>query len=86
METDISNYALIIDENNEVYLVAFHSQTFISTELSYNTYNKKFLAIFKPFKIWYYYLENPAFSINVIIDHKNLEYFSITKILTYRQA
>ena len=53
-------------------------------ELNYNTHNKKLLAIFEAFKIWQHCLESPAYSI--IMDHKNLEYFSTTKILTQRQV
>ena len=55
-------------------------------ELNYNTHNKELLAIFEAFKIWWYYLEGLAYSINIIIDYKNLEYFSTTKILTRRQV
>ena len=91
METNASDYALaailfIVNEDNEVHLVAFHSCTFTVVELNYNTYDKELLAIFKAFKIWQYYLEGLAYSINVIMDHKNLEYFFTTKVLTQRQA
>ena len=55
-------------------------------ELNYNTYDKELLAIFEAFKIWQHYLEGPVYSINVIMDHKNLEYFSTTKVLTQRQV
>ena len=72
-----------MDENNEVHPVAFHSWTFIFVKLKYNIHDKEFLAAFK---IWYYYLKSLAFFINIIIDHKSLEYFSITKVLTYRQV
>jgi len=87
METDASDYALaailfIINEDNEVHLVVFHSCTFTAVELNYNTHDKELLAIFEAFKIWQYYLEGLAYPINVVMDHKNLEYFSITKILT----
>jgi len=51
-----------------------------------NTHDKELLAIFEAFKIWRYYLEGLAYSINAITDYKNLKYFSITKILTQRQA
>ena len=89
METDALNYALatilfIVNEENEVHLVAFHFCTFTMVELNYNTYNKKLLAIFKAFKIWWHYLEGLVYSIDVIMDHKNLEYFSTTKMLTWR--
>ena len=57
METDTSDYALIailsiINEDNEVYPVAFYYCTFIVVELNYNTYDKELLAIFEAFKIW----------------------------------
>jgi len=52
-------------------------------ELNYNVYDKELLVIFKAFKIWRHYLEGSASPIDVVIDHKNLEYFSTTKILTH---
>ena len=90
METDALDYALtailsIVNEDNEVHPVAFHSRTFTIAKLNYDIHDKELLAIFEAFKIWWHYLEGPAYSINVVTDHKNLEYFS-TKILTWRQA
>ena len=87
METDTLDYALttilsIVNENNEVHPVAFYSCTFTAAELNYDIHDKELLAIFKAFKIWQHYLEGPAYPIDVIINHKNLEYFSTTKILT----
>jgi len=57
METNVSDYALIailsiVDEENEIYLVIFHSRTFTIVELKYDTHDKELLAIFKAFKIW----------------------------------
>ena len=91
VETDALDYALaailsIVNEDNEVHLVAFHSCTFTVAELNYDTHDKELLAIFEAFKIWRHYLECPAYPIDVVTDHKNLEYFSTTKILTRRQA
>ena len=56
METDASDYALtailsIVNEDNEVHSVAFHSYTFTAAELNYDTYDRELLAIFKAFKI-----------------------------------
>ena len=87
METDALNYVLtailsIVNEENEVYPVAFHSHTFTTAELNYNTYDKELLIIFEAFKIWWHYLEGPTYSIDVVTDYKNLEYFSTTKVLT----
>ena len=86
-----NNYALttilsIVNEENKVYPVAFYSHTFTVAKLNYDIHNKKLLAIFEAFKIWWHYLEGLAYPINISIDHKNLEYFSTTKILTQKQA
>ena len=91
METNALDYALtailsIVNKDNKVHSVAFHSHTFTAAELNYNTHDKELLAIFEAFKIWRYYLEGPAYLINVVTDYKNLEYFSTTKVLTWRQA
>ena len=91
VETDALDYGLtaifsIINKDNEVYPVAFHSHTFTIAELNYNTYNKELLAIYKAFKIWRHYLEGPAYPINIVMDHKNVEYFSTTKVLTWKQV
>ena len=91
METDALNYALatifsIVNKDNEAHPVAFHSCTFTAVELNYDTHDKELLAIFEAFKIWRHYLEGPAYPINIVIDYKNLEYFSTNKVLTQRQA
>ena len=63
METDALDYPLtaillIVNEDNEVYPVAFHSRTFTIVELNYYTYDKELLAIFEFYlsKLWIYYL------------------------------
>jgi len=91
METNASDYALaailsIMTKDNEIHPVAFHSRTFSAPELNYDIHNKELLAIFEAFKIWRHYLEGSTLPIDVITDHKNLEYFSTTKILTRQQA
>ena len=89
METDALDYALvaifsIVNEDNEVYLVVFHSCTFTVAELNYNTHNKELFAIFEAFKIQQHYLKGSAYLINIVMNYKNLEYFSTTKVLTWR--
>ena len=49
-------------------------------------HDKELLAIFKAFRSWCHYLEGTPLPVNVITNHKNLEYFSTTKMLTQRQA
>jgi len=57
MKTNTLDYALtailsIVNEDNEVHPVTFHSRTFTAVELNYDTHNKELLAIFEAFKIW----------------------------------
>ena len=92
LETDASDYTLtailstISPNNSEIHLIAFHSQTFTAPELSYDVHNKKLLVIFEAFKIWRHHLKGLAFPIDVITNHKNLEYFMTMKLLTRRQV
>ena len=91
IETDASDYALAailsIELNNgEIHPVAFHSRSFNPTELNYDVHNKELFTIFEAFHIWHHYLDGSAAPIDVITDHKNLKYFSTTKILNRRQA
>jgi len=55
-------------------------------ELNYDTHDKELLAIFEAFCHWHHYLEGSTTPIDVVTDHKNLEYFSSSKVLTRRQA
>ena len=92
IKMDTSDYALaailsivsLVD--NEVHLIAFHSHTFMPPKLNYNVYNKELLTISKAFKIWHHYLKGSLTLIDVVTDHKNLEYFSTTKLLTCCQV
>jgi hypothetical protein len=91
VETDASDYALgailsIETDSGEIHPVAFHSRTFSAPELNYDTHDKELLAIFEAFRVWRHFLEGSGTPIDVITDHKNLEYFSTTKVLTRRQA
>ena len=91
VETDASDYALgaILSlqlDSGEIHPVAFHSRTFTPPELNYDIHDKELLAIFEAFRVWRHYLEGFGIPIDVLTDHKNLEYFSTTKVLTCRQA
>jgi RNase H-like domain found in reverse transcriptase len=91
LETDSSNYALgailsVYTPDGEIHPIAFHSCSFNSAELNYGTHDKELLAIFEAFKHWWQYLEGSGTPIDVVTDHKNIEYFSTTKLLTGWQA
>ena len=55
-------------------------------EKNYNTHNKELLAIFEAFKSWQHFLEGSAEVIDMVTDHKNLEYFTSSKKLLHCQA
>ena len=74
------------DESENLYLIAFHSWKFTELELNYEIHNKKLLAIVKVFKQWKSYLEKSKDSVQVYINHKNLIYFIIIKILNWWQV
>ena len=92
IKTDMSDYALaailsmVCPTDNELHPIAFHSYTFTpppAPKLNYDVHNKEPFAIFKAFKIWCHYLKGTPTQIDVVMDHKNLEYFSTTKLLIH---
>ena len=91
VETDASDYAIasilsIIGDDGDIHPVAFRSRTLGPSELNYDVHDKELLAIFDAFTVWRHYLEGSALPIDVVTDHKNLEYFTTTKMLTRRQV
>ena len=92
IETDALDYALaailstISLTDGEIHPIAFHSWTFTPPKLNYDVHDKELLAIFEAFKIWHHYLEGSLTPVDVVTDHKNLEYFSTTKLLTCQQV
>jgi RNase H-like domain found in reverse transcriptase len=54
----------------------------LDTELNYNTHDKELMEIYEAFKAWKHYLEGTKVPIDVVMDHKNLEYFCTTQILS----
>ena len=87
VETDASDYTLAAillayDMEGALHPITFHSRTFTGPELNYNVHDKELSAIFEAFKRWRHYLEGSAKPIDVVTNHKNLEYFSMMKLLT----
>ena len=91
LEMDASDHAiasilLVTTPNQGIHPIAFHSQSLHDAKKNYDTHNKELLAIFESYKVWQHYLEGSALLIDMVTDHKNLEYFTSTKKLTRRQA
>ena len=91
VETDASNYTVagilsITLDDGQIHPVVFYFQPLTALELNYDTHDKELLAIFEAFRIWCHYLEGSTTLVDIVTDHKNLEYFSTSKVLTRCQA
>ena len=91
VETDASDYVSAgilsqYDDNGILRPVAYFSRKHTPAECNYEIFDKELLAIVKAFENWRPELEGSAYPIDVVTDHKNLEYFTTTKLLSRRQA
>lgn len=91
LETDASDYvsAGVLsqpDANGVLHPVAFYSKKHSPAECNYEIYDKELMAIVRSFEEWRPELESTATPIQVLTDHRNLEYFMSTKLLNRRQA
>lgn len=66
--------------------VAYFSSKMSPAECNYDIYDKELLAIIQAFETWRPELEGAASPVEVLSDHKNLEYFMTTRQLSRRQA
>ena len=55
-------------------------------DCNYEIYDKEPMAIVRAFEEWRPELEGAAHPVQVLSDHKNLEYFMTTKLLNRRQT
>src|SRR6266436_4109281 len=91
VETDASDHTIagilsVTTKDNEIRPVAFFSRSLQGAEKNYDTHDKELLAIFEAFKNWRHFLEGSAEVIDMVTDHKNLEYFMSSKKLSRCQA
>jgi hypothetical protein len=91
VETDASNFALgvILSQSGIdglLHPVVFYSRKLTSAEINYQVYDKELLAIITTFEQWRPYLVEAQHRVQVLTDHKNLLYFTITQTLNCRHA
>jgi transposase InsO family protein len=91
VETDASDGVVggILSQKHldgEWHPVAFFSKTMIDAELNYPIHDKEMLAIVLSLLYWRVHLVGTFDIIQIVSDHKALEYFMTTKALTARQA
>ena len=90
METDTSNYtygAVLSQKqvDGRHHPVGFMSKSMNPAERNYGIPDKEALAIVKALQHWRPWLERTRFPIQILTDHKNLEYFAKARILNRRQ-
>ncbi|SPC63847.1 uncharacterized protein UHOD_11348 [Ustilago sp. UG-2017b] len=66
--------------------IAFFSKKLDPAQLNYPIFDKEMFAIVAAFRHWHQYLEGAKFQVQVLTDHRSLEYFTTTKQLNRRQA
>jgi len=91
LQTDASGFAIAgilnqYDGFGTLRPVNFYSRKCSPAVQNYDTYDRELLVIVEMMKQWRHYLEGANHRILIQCDHKNLEYFQMSKVLSRRQA
>ncbi|KAH0604554.1 uncharacterized protein H6S33_006931 [Morchella sextelata] len=91
VETDASDFAkgAVLSQygdDGKLHPVGFYSKKFSPAEINYDIHDKEMGAIVASFREWEHMLKSCEQEITVFTDHKNLQYFNSTKVLTRQQA
>ena len=92
LEADASDYAVgaVISqrdpETGMLHPITFHSRKFNAAELNYEIYDKKMLAIVETMDYYRHYFEGLGQTTTIFSDHRNLLWFTETKVYNRRQA
>ena len=91
LETDASDWASggvlsQYDDEGRLRPMAYFSSKHSAAECNYEIYDKELLAIIKSLEEWRPELQGCASEFEILTDHKNLEYFTSTKVLNQRQV
>ena len=91
LQTDASGFGIAgilnqYDGFGILRLVNFESPKCTGAEQNYDTYVGELFAIVETMKQWRHYLEGANHKVLIQCDHKNLEYFQTSKLLSRRQA
>jgi RNase H-like domain found in reverse transcriptase/Reverse transcriptase (RNA-dependent DNA polymerase)/Integrase zinc binding domain len=91
IETDASDMVVAavfsqLGLDGEYHPVAYFSKSMAPAEMNYPIHDKEMLAIVRAFEHWRSELQGTGHPVEVLTDHKALEYFMSTKSLSARQA
>src|SRR5882762_11794 len=73
-------------EDNKWHPVAYISKSLSPAKCNYDIYDKEMLVVMHALEQWHHYLEGPKHPVQILTDHKNLEYFMTAQKLNRRQA
>lgn len=86
--SDVANGGVLsqVGSDGLLHPVAYFSSKLTPQQINYEIYDKELLAIVKCLETWRAELEGAPSAIQILCDHKNLEYFMSTKTLNRRQV
>ena len=85
-DTVIAGVLLQKNENSQLQPVVYFSSKMFSAEVNYDIYDKKLLVIIQVFKEWHSELKGSEEPVQVLCNHKNLEWFMTIKSLSQQQT
>ena len=91
LETDASAFAYgavlsqLAKKDNRRHLIGFFLKSMNDAERNYGISDREALAVVKALQHWRHWLEGTTLPVEIITDHRNLEYFTKPKILNHHQ-
>ena len=82
----LSQYHVSLEGRRLLHPIAYYSRRMTPAECNYEIHDKELLAVMACFEEWRRYLVGTQRPFLSLSDHKNLEYFTSTKVLNRRQA
>lgn len=91
LETDASDMVVggvmsQLHPDGKWYPLGFYSKTLSGPEINWEIHDKELFAIIEAFKRWRPELASTYAQVKVFSDHRALEYFMLTKVLTAKQV
>jgi hypothetical protein len=91
IETDMSDYAIGAicsqpDDANVLHPLGYYSQKLDSIQLNEDIHDNELSAIIEALRKWEMYCKSIPNTINILSDHKNLEYCKTKRNLNLQQA
>jgi len=74
------------DDDGVLHRVAYYSKKHSLAECNYDIYDKELMAMINALEEWIPECEGAMYPLQLITDHKNLEYFMTKNLLNGRQT